>query len=110
MGLLAGENDIELVERTRLGRNINRHNYTLKEIRQDIKRQVVQRLLKLMEFRNSYPAFNGEFNLIKSSDTELILEWMNKKYNATAHIDVVSHTAKITYTDPVASRVVDFVV
>ncbi len=110
VGLLAGENDIDLVERTKLGRNINRHNYTLTEIREDLKKPVVKRLLNLMEFRNSYPAFNGEFTLLKSSDKELILDWMHKKYNATAYIDVVAHTAKIIYTDPVASRVVDFIV
>ena len=109
VGLLAGENDIELVERTKLGRNINRHNYTLKEIREEIQKKVVERLLNLMEFRNSYPAFNGDFTLLKSSDTELTLNWMHKKYNATAYIDVVAHTVKITYTDPVASRVVDFI-
>ncbi len=110
VGLLAGENDIELLEKTRLGRNINRHNYTLKEIREDIQKPVVQRLLKLMEFRNSYPAFNGEFTLLKSKDTELTLEWSQKKYTATAHIDVTTYRAKIIYTDPVASRVVDFIV
>jgi len=110
VGLLAGENDIELLEQTRLGRNINRHNYTLKEIRTDIQKPVVQRQLRLMEFRNSYPAFNGEFTLIKSSDTELTLEWSQKKYTATAYIDVKSYTTKITYTDPVASRETDFIV
>lgn len=110
VGLLAGENDIELVESTRLGRNINRHNYTLKEIREDFQKPVVQRLLRLMEFRNSYPAFNGEFTLTKSSDTDLILEWNQKKYTATAYIDVKAYTAKITYTDPVASRETDYIV
>ena len=30
--MLAGENDIELLERTKEGRNINRHYYTLEEI------------------------------------------------------------------------------
>ncbi len=110
VGLLAGENDIELLEKTRLGRNINRHNYTLTEIRTDIQKPVVQRLLRLMEFRNSYPAFNGEFTLIKSSDTKLILEWCQKKYTATAYIDVKSYSSKITYTDPVASRETEFIV
>ena len=69
---------------------------------------MVQRLLKLMEFRNSYPAFNGEFKLFKSSDMELNLEWTFKKHVATAYINVKSYETKITYTDPVASRVVDF--
>ncbi|MCP3941994.1 MAG: sucrose phosphorylase [Desulfobacteraceae bacterium] len=111
VGLLAGENDIELVEKTRLGRNINRHNYTLEEIKEDIQKPVVQRLLRLMEFRNSYPAFNGEFTVMKSTDKQLILEWTHKKHTATAFIDVKTPgNTKITYTDPVASRVVDFIV
>lgn len=57
MGLLAGENDIELVEQTQNGRNINRHNYSLSELEKNIKKPVVARLLRLMEFRNTYPAF-----------------------------------------------------
>jgi sucrose phosphorylase len=110
VGLLAGENDIALVEKTRQGRNINRHNYTLEEIKDAVKQPVVQRLLKLMEFRNSYPAFNGEFKLLKSKDTELIVEWTRKEHIATARIDVKSCTARITYSDPVASRKVEFTV
>jgi sucrose phosphorylase len=108
VGLLAGENDIELLEKTKLGRNINRHNYTIEEIREAIKKPVVQRLLRLMEFRNSYPAFNGEFTLFKSKDTELHLEWTLKKHTVTAHINVKTYAIKITYTDPVASRLVEF--
>jgi len=108
VGLLAGENDVELLEKTKLGRNINRHNYTIEEIREALKKPVVQRLLRLMEFRNSYPAFNGEFTLFKSKDTELHLEWTLKKHTVTAHINVKTYAIKITYTDPVASRLVEF--
>ena len=108
VGLLAGENDIALVEKTRQGRNINRHNFTLEEIADAVKKPVVQRLLKLMEFRNSYPAFKGAFSLHKSKDTELILEWTHKQHVARAHINVKTHATHITYSDPVASRVVDF--
>jgi sucrose phosphorylase len=71
---------------------------------------VVQRLLKLMEFRNSYPAFNGEFNLLKSKDTQLILEWSHDQHVATARINIKTFTVRITYTDPVASRKVEFTV
>lgn len=108
VGLLAGENDIPLVEKTKLGRNINRHNYTLDEIAEAVRKPVVQRLLRLMEFRNNYPAFNGDFTLKKSRDTELILEWTHKAYTVTATISVKTCKTEITYTDPVASRVVDF--
>ncbi len=64
-----------------------------------------------MEFRNSYPAFNGDFTVMKSMNKQLILDWTHKKYTATAFIDVATPgNTKITYTDPVASRVVDFMV
>lgn len=110
VGLLAGENDIELVEKTKLGRNINRHNYTLEEIEVEIKRPVVQRLLRLMEFRNNYPAFNGEFNLLKSRDTKLVIEWSHKKFHVTGHIDLKDYHVKLIYIDPVADREVEFIV
>jgi hypothetical protein len=52
VGLLAGSNDLELVEATKAGRNINRHDYTRREIEEAVKRPVVQELLRLMAFRN----------------------------------------------------------
>ncbi len=108
VGLMAGENDIDLVEKTKLGRNINRHNYTLEEVREEIEKPVVKRLLKLMEFRNSYPAFNGTFKVIDSEDNQLVLEWTKKNYTATAYIDLQDYKTVITYTDPVAVQTVDF--
>ncbi|MCG8566772.1 MAG: sucrose phosphorylase [Desulfobacterales bacterium] len=108
VGLLAGCNDIELLERTRMGRNINRHNYTLEEIKEAVELPVVQRLIKLMEFRNSYPAFDGEFELLSSADHELKLKWQKDNHTAVAHINTTAPWAKITYTDPVASREVEF--
>jgi sucrose phosphorylase len=59
VGLLAGPNDVELVEETKIGRDINRHNYTPSEIEREFARPVVRRLLRLMEFRNSHPAFGS---------------------------------------------------
>ena len=59
VGLLAGENDIELLERTKEGRNINRHYYSLEEIDETVKRPVVQQLFNLLKFRNSSKAFDG---------------------------------------------------
>ncbi|MCD5516938.1 sucrose phosphorylase, partial [Lactobacillus delbrueckii subsp. lactis] len=56
VGLLAGENDLDLLERTKEGRNINRHYYSLEEIDQEVKRPVVAKLLKLLEFRNTEAA------------------------------------------------------
>jgi sucrose phosphorylase len=58
VGLLAGVNDIELMERTKNGRDINRHYYTLEEIEAEQQRPLIQKLIELMELRNSNPAFN----------------------------------------------------
>ena len=108
VGLLAGENDIEFLERTRHGRNINRHNYPLEEIAQAVQRPVVQRLIQLMEFRNSYPAFNGEFQILDSPQSQLILQWTLHPHQATAHIDLPTAQVKISYADPTAARQVEF--
>ena len=61
VGLLAGKNDISLLEETKEGRNISRHYYTEEEIGREVERPVVKQLLKLMELRNTHPAFDGEF-------------------------------------------------
>lgn len=60
VGLLAGANDIELLEATRQGRDINRHYYTKEEVAENVERPVVRDLLFLMELRNECPAFSGE--------------------------------------------------
>lgn len=63
VGLLAGENDIEGMERTKNGRDINRHGYSEEEIDRAVQRPVVQKLLRLMRMRNTHPAFDPEGEL-----------------------------------------------
>lgn len=58
VGLLAGENDIALMEETKNGRDINRHYYTKEEVARQLERKVVRDLRDLMEFRNQCPAFD----------------------------------------------------
>ncbi|WMJ85877.1 sucrose phosphorylase [Anaerocolumna sp. MB42-C2] len=71
VGLLAGKNDLKLLEETKVGRNINRHYYTEEEIAEEVKRPVVAKLLKLMEFRNSCKAFDGSFSMRECADHKL---------------------------------------
>ena len=58
VGLLAGKNDIDLLEKTKEGRNINRHYYTKEEVAKEIQRPVVANLLKLLSWRNNFGAFD----------------------------------------------------
>jgi sucrose phosphorylase len=110
VGLLAGENDIELVESTKNGRDINRHNYTLDEIAIEIEKPVVQRLLKLMEFRNTYPAFGGTFVIEDAPDHQLALSWLDNPYRTTAKIDLKTYHTEIEYYDADNVRGSSFVV
>jgi sucrose phosphorylase len=110
VGLMAGKNDIELAERTKNGRDINRHNYKLDEIAQEIERPVVQRLLKLMEFRNAYPAFSGQFVIKEAPDDQLELAWTQAPYHATAHIDLHTYKSEITYYDSMQRKDMTFTV
>ena len=99
VGLLAGRNDLERLERTGIGRDINRHGYSREEIKGELKRSVVKRLMKLMRFRNAHPAFDGVFTCKSSPPHILLLHWQNKKIWCETHIDLRTHTVKIRYSD-----------
>lgn len=98
VGLLAGPNDVELMERTKLGRNINRHNYTIEEIDENMKRPVVQKLVRLMEFRNEYPAFAGDCIVSDTPDDILEIKRRYNSYQATLHANLKDYTFTIAYT------------
>lgn len=75
VGLLAGKNDLELLEKTKEGRNINRHYYSLSEIDQEVQRPVVQKLLNLLKFRNKAVAFdlNGNIEVETPNEHEIVI-------------------------------------
>ena len=66
-----------LLERTQVGRDINRHHYTRGEITEALARPVVGDLLELIRLRNTHPAFQGSFALQPSTDDTLDLRWSN---------------------------------
>jgi sucrose 6(F)-phosphate phosphorylase len=99
VGLLAGENDFENAEKTGDGREINRHTYSLEEIEQSLGKDVVQRLLKLIRFRNEYDAFNGEFNVLDSAKDEIRLSWQKGDKRCTLFIDLKTNQSIIIYKD-----------
>jgi sucrose phosphorylase len=97
VGLMAGENDQGNADISGDGRDINRHNFTLEEIAQSLKKEVVQRLLKLIRFRNDYPAFDGEFTVIPSEEGEINLSWQNMDSHCSLHIDLQTYQVEINY-------------
>jgi sucrose phosphorylase len=77
VGLLAGENDMALLAKSGVGRDINRHFYSREEVDQALKRPVVQSLFELIRFRNRHPAFDGTFRLLETGESEMALRWDN---------------------------------
>jgi sucrose phosphorylase len=95
-GLLAGTNDMDLLARTSVGRDINRHYYTAGEIESSLQKPVVQSLLDLIRFRNTHPAFSGDFQ----TSGDLVLEWTSGNEFARLHVDLQSMTARIEHSTP----------
>ena len=98
VGLLAGENDIELLEATKEGRNINRHYYTLEEIENEVERPVVKQLLSLLRFRNTSKAFDLEGKIEISTPDESTIEIVRKSADQQTKALLVANLATKEYT------------
>jgi sucrose phosphorylase len=100
VGLLAGENDIKLLEETKVGRNINRHFYTSQEIDENVERPILKKLFALMKFRNSYPVFDGDFEILENSEENILnIKWKKNEYEAILKADIKTFKYSITYYD-----------
>jgi sucrose phosphorylase len=96
VGLLAGGNDIELLRRTGVGRDINRHYYTASELEQQMRRPVVQSLLELLRLRNAHPAFQGTFHAAASAADHMVLVWTHGSAFARLEINLTDMHGIIT--------------
>lgn len=96
VGLLAGQNDIDLLTKTGVGRDINRHFYTLGEVEEAIGQPVVQSLFELIRFRNQHPAFNGSFTMPETGDSQIALRWENGREWAMLQVDLAASSYSIS--------------
>jgi sucrose phosphorylase len=98
VGLLAGQNDMGLLASTRVGRDINRHHYNAAEIRAELKRPVVRRLMELIRFRNGHAAFAGAFHLPDCSTENLVMEWRAGEDFARLDVHLPTLKAEIVHS------------
>lgn len=106
VGLLAGENDVNAAAKTGEGRDINRHNFTMEEIEESLKKPVVKKLIKMIQLRNAHPAFNGVFTIRQDSDQDISLTWNHHKSYATLFVDLISGRSTISYSGSSGREVV----
>lgn len=99
VGLLAGENELNLLKQTNNGRDINRRYFTEEEVWQSLKKPVVRGLTELIRLRNTHPAFNGEFSIPDSKYThELVIRWDQSNEWTELSADLSTGQFTITYT------------
>jgi len=96
VGLLAGENDMTLLRRTGVGRDINRHRYDAAEVDLALTKTVVRDLIDLIRKRNAHPAFGGRFTL-EADDNEqrLSMKWNLGDHTARLSVDFATLSHEI---------------
>jgi sucrose phosphorylase len=99
VGLLAGSNDMALLARTGVGRDINRHYYGAADIGEQLQRSVVKRLLQLICLRNEHPAFTGSFSMLESSATVLAMRWQLGAHSAELQLDFADLSYRLAVSD-----------
>ena len=87
VGLLAGTNDMELLARTKVGRDINRHYYTASELLGALANPIVRPLLDLIRLRNTHPAFGGEAQVEAPSHQAMAITWNHDGQWAKLEVD-----------------------
>ena len=102
VGLLAGVNDIELLEKTKEGRNINRHYYTQDEVDAEVKRPVVQKLFNILKFRNSNPAFDGDIQIEQLDENNVMITWKNLLNEAKLEANLLTKAFTISQKEKLA--------
>jgi sucrose phosphorylase len=98
VGLLAGENDLDLLAKSGVGRDINRHFYSTEEVERAVQRPVVQALFDLIRFRNRHPAFNGTFSMPETDNSKIALRWDHEGEWAMLEVDFTSGSYSITHS------------
>jgi sucrose phosphorylase len=96
---------MELLERSGVGRDINRHSYTMAEAVSSLDRPMVQRLLELIRLRNSHPAFNGTYSVESVAQNLLSISWKLDSHWIALSVDLVQPSANIEYSTDQADQI-----
>jgi sucrose phosphorylase len=110
VGLLAGTNDMDLLARTQVGRDINRHYYTPSELQDALGDPVVRNLLDLIRLRNTHPSFAGQAHVETPSEHALIITWRLDAHWAKLEVEFSEPRALITYSKTDATNTNESVV
>jgi sucrose phosphorylase len=98
-GLLGAHNDMELLARSGVGRDINRHYFTPEEIAASLNSAFVKRIVALIRLRNSHPAFNGDCTVESASRDRLTIRWRHYEHWISLAVDLIEPCATLEYSN-----------
>jgi sucrose phosphorylase len=105
-GLLAEKNDMVLLSKTNVGRDINRPFIEHENIEQALNKPFTKAMIQLIKLRNNCIAFNGGFS-VSSELSMLKIMWKTNEQRATLMIDLVNRKANIEITENNNTRIVN---
>ena len=97
VGLLAGCSDLSFDPADH--RFINRHNYTVEEVEQEVQRPIVQKILSMLRLRNTHPAFDGELEIGDTADDKLLFTRRVGEEVVSLEADLQDYSMTIRYTE-----------
>ncbi len=104
-GLFAETNDMALLSRTNVGRDINRPYLDRAHIAQALNKPFTKAMIQLIKLRNSCDAFNGEFSV--SNDASILkIIWKTSEQSVTLMVDLTKRNAQIEITEHDNTRIV----
>jgi sucrose phosphorylase len=95
-GLLAMENDVELLQKSRVGRDIGRPYLNQEKVAAALQKPVVKALCQLIKLRRSLTAFNGEFSQ-SLQHGHYQLHWQHNNDSASLNIELASLEATLSW-------------
>ena len=99
VGLLAGENDLDLLASTGVGRDVNRRHYDADDLWEALDKPVVRDLLTLIRFRNAHPAFGGEWTCTSDNADGITMAWRHGPHEVTMTANLTTKDVEISYTE-----------
>ena len=101
LDVFAGKNNYEVANMGGSAghKEINRTTLTMKDVEQDLKKDVVKNQIEIIKLRNTSKAFLGTVKINHSSDNEIDIVWTNQNDSAQLKANLISLNFTINYTE-----------
>lgn len=97
-GLLGQKNDMPLLNKTNVGRDINRPYLDTEHVEAAMNTPFTQGLCHLIKLRNEVDAFNGDFS-VSSTEVDITLTWSSGDSQISLNINMTSLHATVIHNN-----------